>query len=623
LIALSFDPSGRTAEAQLAGALAPLEAVLTAPDALRIAHAGDVHAAVVGQSICVLEGELFNRGELSRELRASPETDAATLAALAFSTWDLAGLARLRGTFALAIWDRERRRGLIATDQFALRPWYVECVGDRVRAATSMRALLRMLPSAPQPDPVRTITWVAPSITPVDETFAHGVKRLRGAHAILIEQDRVTIARWWQPRYRDPLRAPRGALVEQVRSALGSALRSRLPPSETAGVILSGGFDSAAVTGVAASEREAPGAVRTYSAGFPEDPGMDESPRVRDLVAARGLGARLLHVQPGGLVRLALEHQRDWGIPCGGPGYLLERSLLESAAADGVRGVLDGQGGDELFGYSPYLMAERVRRGRLYAAAQLLTRIPDQTGRPSAGALRHMIREFIMRPLLPVRLEKRLRLRGDPTRHLPPWVRRDQLGLFLEVDESLPWLAGDGPLWWRHRADLLTVARAPLTEYIAHRGRDLGLQMRPPLLDVDLVELSLQLPPELAYGGINRSLARDSVAGDLPDSVRLAARKSNLQPFYHRSLSGPDLQSIRSLLEPPDARIFQYVERTKLLELLANPPAVGQPGWVSWIGPVWVSVTGEIALRSLENPGFCQEFMDAHDPPRAEHTEMP
>jgi asparagine synthase (glutamine-hydrolysing) len=575
-----------------------------------------VALAVVGPTTCLLEGELFNRGELSRALGTSPQTPAAELVALAFGAWDLEALARLRGIFAIALWDGERSRGVFATDQFGVRPWYVRRIAGTLLAATSMGALLRMLPSAPEADPAGAISWLAPIFGAGPATLARGVERLPGAHAVLIADGRVRIDRWWQPIYREPLRASRPELVERLRAALGASVRSRLPSAETTGVILSGGFDSAAVTGVAASESEEPGQLRTYSAGFPAFPDIDESSRVRDLVAARALPSYLLDVRAAGLVRLALEYQRDWGIPVDGPGCLLERPLLERAAQDGVRGILDGQGGDELFGFDPYLIADRVRRGRLRGALHLLANLPDRSGLPSRGALRSLVSEYAVRPLLPAGLERRLRLRGDTTRHLPPWLRADRLQLFLHSEVRLDWKqASEGPLWWRHRCYLLTSARAGLTEYIGHRGRDLPLQMRPPLLDVDLVELALQIPPQLAYGGINRSLARDAVAADLPDSVRLAARKSNLLGFYHQTLGGADLAPIRTLLQPADARIYEYVDRGRMLELLAHQPPLGQPGWTDWSLPIWSAVTGEIALRSLEDGDFCQSFIDAHDPP--------
>jgi asparagine synthase (glutamine-hydrolysing) len=623
LIAVSFDPSGRLDEAVLSRALAPLAAEISPPAALRLAHAPPVAAATAGPLRCLLEGELFNRAELARALGLSPQTEAAELVALAFGRWDLAALQRLRGTFAVALWDGDRGRGVFATDHFAVRPWYVRRTAATLLAATSMRALLRMLPTAPEPNPGRAITWLAPTSWPGGETLARGVERLPGAHAVLIVDGRVSIHRWWQPAYREPLRASRPELVEQLRAALGDAVRERLPSTQTTGVILSGGFDSSAVTGVAASESETAGAPRTYSVGFPQDPEMDESTRVRELVSARGLPSCLLGVEPVGLVRLALEYQRDWGIPAGGPGYLLERPLLERAAKDGVRGMLDGQGGDELFGFDPYLIADRLRRGQLRGALRLLATLPDRSGLPSRGAVRTLVREYAVRPLLPTWVEQRLWLRGDPGRHLPAWLRRDRLDLFLASDARLAWKQrGEGPLWWRNHVTLLTGGRGGLAEYVGHRGRDLGLQMRPALLDPDLVELALQIPPELAFGGNNRSLARDSVAGDLPDSVRLAAKKSNLGSFYHQTLAGADLAPIRSLLTPSDAQIYEYVDRERMLELLAAPPAVGDSGWSGWSLVIWIALTGEIALRSLADASFAQSFIDAHDPPGRSQYEI-
>jgi asparagine synthase (glutamine-hydrolysing) len=499
----------------------------------------------------------------------------------------------------------------------------VHRAGGQLLAATSMRVLLRMLATAPEADPIRAMTWLAGTFPPGTETFARGVERLRGAHAVLVEDGRVTTRCWWRPAYREPLRGSRTELAEQLRFALGEAIGLRTPAGETTGVILSGGFDSAAVTGVAATESHVPGRLRTYSAGFPDDAAMDESARVRNLVAARALPSYLVQVKSVGTVRRALEYQRDWGIPVGGGGYLLERPLLEQAARDGALGMLDGQGGDELFGFSPYLLADRVRGGRLLAAARLLANLPDQAGLPPQPVLRSCIRECVVRPLLPASIEQRLRARGDATRHMPGWLRGDQLELFTQVDARLAWKqAGSGPLWWRDRAYAMTTARSVLTEYIGHRGRDLGLQMRPPLLDVDLVELALQLPPELGYGGINRSLARECVAGDVPDSVRLATRKSNVHPFYHRTLSGPDLAPIRRLLEPADARIYQWVDRARMLELLRHPTGIGRPGAGNWVSAIWAGMTGEIALRSLEDPAFPQQFIDEQEPPTADYSQV-
>ena len=141
-------------------------------------------------------GELFNRAELCQALDVGAQTGSPDLVALAFRSWDLAAFARLRGTFAIALWDADRRRGVLATDHFGVQPWYVRHADGRVLAATSMRALLRMLPTVPAPDPVRAITWLSVSVSSGEQTFARGVERLPGAHAILIEDGGVSTRRW-------------------------------------------------------------------------------------------------------------------------------------------------------------------------------------------------------------------------------------------------------------------------------------------------------------------------------------------------------------------------------------------------------------------------------------------
>jgi hypothetical protein len=168
----------------------------------------------------------------------------------------------------------------------------------------------------------------------------------------------------------------------------------------------------------------------------------------------------------------------------------------------------------------------------------------------------------------------------------------------------------------------MTTAWGTLTEYIGFRGRDLPLRMRPPLIDVDLMEHALTLPPDVAFGGINRALARESVAGEVPDHVRLAARKSDLQPFYHRMLAGEDLASLRALLAPADARIYEYVDRDHVAGLLEQPSTIGAPRWGRWSLALWSCLTGEIALRDLEDAGFAGRFIERQRPPEPRHTEI-
>ena len=113
-------------------------------------------------------------------------------------------------------------------------------------------------------------------------------------------------------------------------------------------------------------------------------------------------GARFA-VRPQGALRLALEQLRDAGTVPGGPGGVVEHPGVRQAAADGVEVLLDGQGGDEVFGRSPYLMADRLRRAELVGAARLVRASPATSRgsrREKAGVGARLLLEFGIRPAL-------------------------------------------------------------------------------------------------------------------------------------------------------------------------------------------------------------------------------
>jgi len=571
-----------------------------------------------GGTWCVAEGALFNRRELDAELGLARSAGLAQMFIAGHQRWGPAMLKRLRGIFAFALWQPDSARALIATDHFALHPWYMRLRGTELVASTRFPAILKLLPRTPDPDGDHALTWLSSVWRDGASTFAAGVQRLRGGHALRLAGGVWQEKPYWDPVFEPPLRGQREELASELRRALGVAIRSRIPGGVTTGVMLSGGFDSSAVTGVAATELAGRGDLLTYSAGFPGDAVLDESGRVEALVQARGLHNKRLHLQPQGILRQTASFQRDHGFPCSGPGYALERPLLEIAAGDGVGILLDGMGGDEVFGVAPFLLGDLARRGHVVASLRMLRRFPDLPASASRGVLQMLAREYIAHGVAPHGLERRLRARGGHARHAPDWIDRRHADRLFEIYDPWAWkLKGHGPLWWRHLRDLLTSHRdsSGLAEYVGVRGHDLPLEARPPLLDVELVELALRLPPEFRFGGMNRAFARESVKDDIPPAVRLAQRKTSLRPFYHRALAGRDLPALRWLLNAPDARVSQWVPARRIGHLLDRVPAVGEPGWKDWLLPVWPLLTAEIALRTLENPAFPEQFLDRTKPP--------
>ena len=178
----------------------------------------------------------------------------------------------------------------------------------------------------------------------------------------------------WRPIYETPQRADRSELAEELRRQLRASTWQYVAAGVT-GVVLSGGIDSSVVAAAAAEGQGAGIDVRTYSAVFP-GAAYDESAKIRALTDGLGVRAHAIQPAPSGALWLALRHLQEWAVPLVAPGAMMEMSVVASAAADGAGIVLDGQTGDEVLGFAPFLLADRLAQGRLLAARRLLRSWP-------------------------------------------------------------------------------------------------------------------------------------------------------------------------------------------------------------------------------------------------------
>jgi asparagine synthetase B (glutamine-hydrolysing) len=289
--------------------------------------------------------------------------------------------------------------------------------------------------------------------------------------------------------------------------------------------------------------------------------------------------------------------------------------MFAQADADGMTALLDGQGGDELFANAPYLIADRLRRGRLLSALGLLRRFP-RSGPLPLWVVRYLWRVYGIGGALPYALHQRARRRGDLRRHYSDWVPQEAVERLFAEDRRYEWKRRSNvPLWWANLVYATTTFReaSGTTEHMAMRAPDLTVESRPPLFDIDLIEFVLRLPPELNFRHLDRSLVRESLAGVLPDAVRLCRQKSHLGRYFHEGLSGPDLVAIQALLLDPRARVRSYVDTDRMTELARRPIPVRSPGWLAWASGVWLLATTELWLHSLEDPGFPDRFADRYE----------
>jgi asparagine synthetase B (glutamine-hydrolysing) len=375
-------------------------------------------------------------------------------------------------------------------------------------------------------------------------------------------------------------------------------------------------LDSSIVTAIAAHVRPPGTELRTYSCVFEGFPDFDESWKVRSLTSALGLEPAAFEPEPQGALWLGLQHVKQWGLPLSGAGSLIDIAMVAEAAGDGAEVVLDGQTGDEVLGFAPYLVSDRLLRGRLLAALKLARSWPF--GRPTTRQEQYWIlKTHGLKGAAPYRLGRLVRKVREKPDYGPRWLRPAFRRQWAELEDKWAWKAtASGPRWWRHLADVLVEAphRELRLDYLRHRAATAGVTNESPLYDFDLINYCLRLPPELAYhSAFNRPLARESVRGLVPDDVRLNNQKANFSSFCFDLLTRADAPGIERLLTAPDAEIGAYADMQWVRNLwYRDRPRPGARS-MAWGTRVWTLSAMECWLRAQADDAFVDGMLGSPD----------
>jgi asparagine synthase (glutamine-hydrolysing) len=277
-------------------------------------------------------------------------------------------LTRLRGMFALAIYDRRRGPGrervLLARDQFGIKPLLYTHAGGALVFASEIKTLLASGLASPEIDPIALRMLLTYGAIYQPRTILRNVSMLLPAHRMIVDGGRERIERYWSldlDRVEGLRAQPYEAQVEEVAARLGESVRLQMVSDVPLGAFLSGGVDSSLL--VALMAQHVSGArVKTFSVGFQaEGREIDESDDARQ--TARFLGTEHNDVVIGGndvldsigdIVR-ALDQPTVDGVNS----YFVSR-----AARQAVTVAISGTGGDELFAGYPWFGLMALNEGR-------------------------------------------------------------------------------------------------------------------------------------------------------------------------------------------------------------------------------------------------------------------
>ena len=600
-LAGTFDLRAQADPARLRGALAPETATLLEGGSLQVAFTGPPPGG--RGPLCLLDGFLDDAAELARSLGVEADLPAEELLAIGYRRWGKALLPRLRGDFLLILWDEERQEGLIARDQLGLRCLYLHEASGVMRFAGELDDLLRALPTRPAPDEASVAHWIAVSNRPGAQTLFAGVRRLNPGSMLVFDHHGATEQRYWTAQFQEPLSRSPAELAEEVRDGIDRAVRRRLSDSRDpggellTGVLMSGGLDSASVAAVASEQ--APGRISAYAGLFPEHPAVDESGLIAELRQRLHLTGVDAEIRSGGLLASVIESLDAWGVPPRAWGDFWSLPLLRAAAAQGVQVMLGGDGGDELFAARAYLLADRARAGHLREMHALAHALPGAGDRPPRRALVRMLLSRGLVGALPYGPHDAA-WRSIAARQAPRWLRRDRTRMMIASDDPLAWKRLDGPRWWAHAAYGLTrgVEDAGVFEHHRRRAALAGLQARHPLFDLDLLELTLRLPPLASFDpDRNRPMLRASMVGRLPESVLLRPAKAWFDSLIADCLSDADGAAVKGLLCDRKAELRAYLDQDAMRRALFDAGGETPSGSFAWMHQTWRLLTAECWLR--------------------------
>ena len=529
-----------------------------------------------GSVVTVQNGEIYNYRELRADLAGRGHTfrtqgDTEVLVHL-YEEYGPAFAERLRGMFAIAIWDRKARRLVLARDRYGIKPLFYGIQGGALCFASELKAILAVPWIEREIDVDALDAFLAFGFVPAPLTIYRGIRKLPPGTLLVWEHGR-TDARI--ERYTKPLAESRHTLEATDTATLAEELRERLRDSVAAhliadvpvGVLLSGGIDSSLLVALAAEQSSEP--VRTFTVGF-EERHFDERGPARLVAERYGTDHHDIVVPPDALSllpRMAEVFDEPFADDSALPTYLV--SELASAH---VKVALSGEGGDELFGgynfYLAHALAPALGRAATLARP-LVERLPTSSAKASSfdwrakrfvrSASRPTLeRHYAWKTVMPPEERERLLVRErsrmlDPLELLSARYAEsdglDELARVMDLDIGV-FLADDM---------LVKTDRASM----AH-----SLEVRVPILDPVVVDFALALPSTMKVRALSRTkkyLLKKAAEPLLPREI-IRGEKRGLSIPLGAWFRGELEPLVRDVLSPDSLRRHGYFD----------PAAVGQ-----------------------------------------------
>jgi asparagine synthase (glutamine-hydrolysing) len=531
-------------------------------------------------------GEIYNFKELRREIGGEWVSSTDTEVVLrGYGKWGVDLFRKLRGMFALALWDSQKQQLLLARDPLGIKPLYYYSAKDRFIFASELRALLASGLVPRRIDPVGVDSYLACGSVAAPLTIVDGIKQLLPGHYLQVSVNEISDVEFEFPE-REAVAGDRDDAVARLRAELQESVRLHLVSDVPLGVFLSGGMDSSALVALMSRDQTP----QTFSVVFDEST-FSEAPFSRAVAERFQTNHREIRLTENQLIEMlpaaiaAIDQPTMDGINT----FVVSKAVKNA----GITVALSGLGGDELFaGYPSFRRA--VRLASIPQATRRVLRAASGVGKiaVNGSVQRQKFWQLansegtaadvyhISRQLFSTETATRITGRESNCRGGPPW----------------PPVSGNG------NSDIVnTMSQLELRGYMANtllRDTDAmsmahSLEVRVPFVDVNVVNYVLSLPGDWKLrNGSAKPLLADALAELLPRDF-LARPKMGFTLPFEKWLQQNLRHEISSVLEDAGPILNPKAVKKIWRDFLEKPRAVGwSRPWSLYILAKWCEING-------------------------------
>jgi asparagine synthase (glutamine-hydrolysing) len=544
----------------------------------------------------VFNGEIYNYRELREELGVanfSTSSDTEVIIA-AYRKWGSECVSHLRGMFAFAIWDENKKRLFCARDRFGIKPFYYTIVDNTLYFASEIKALL--------PFQERILTnldgfkdYLLFQFCLAGKTLFHNIQELLPAHTLNVVNGSIEAKRYWEVYYNADFDHTAKYLEEKLRVLLKDSVNFHVRSDVPLGAYVSGGYDSSIIASLAFERLN--GDLLGFTGKFSMGPEYDESRYARELGRWKGFEVEEIDITSQDFIDNIRKVIYHLDYPVAGPGSF-SQYMVSQLASRSRKVVLGGQGGDEIFGgYTRYLIAyfEQCIKAAIDGTMQNGNFVVTyESIIPNLGALKNykpLLQEFWQQGLFEEMDRRYFRLvnRGS---NLGDEVRWDLIENYSSFSEFQGIFNGHN-VGKQSYFDLMThfdfkTLLPALLQVEDRMSMAHGLESRVPLLDHSLVEFAATIPSDIKFkGGTMKRVFIDAFHAYLPEMITKRQDKMGFPTPFADWIKSDARDFVMDVFSSQKAQTRELIDNGKVIRKMGQEKKFSRNIWGLFCLELW------------------------------------